>query len=72
LRPVSLKPELVDRITGWATRQDIAELMQEFEGYGAVARASRYSPAKRCSSGLRRKVLPHLQAFSRKSASRHL
>jgi hypothetical protein len=34
---VSLKPELVDRITGWGTQQDVAELMQVFEGYGAVA-----------------------------------
>jgi hypothetical protein len=37
LRPVSIKPELVDRITGWGTQQDFEELGKLFAGQGAVA-----------------------------------
>lgn len=35
--PVSLAPSLVDRITTRGTQQDFKELLQAFEGYGAVA-----------------------------------
>lgn len=37
LRPVSIKPELVNRITGWGTQQDFEELGKLFANYGAVA-----------------------------------
>jgi hypothetical protein len=37
LRPISIKPDLVDRITGWGTDQDFEELGKLFAGKGAVA-----------------------------------
>jgi hypothetical protein len=37
IRPVSIKPELVDRITGWGTEQDFEELGKLFVGKDAVA-----------------------------------
>jgi hypothetical protein len=37
VRPVSIKPELVDRITGWGTDQDFEELGKLFVGKDAVA-----------------------------------
>jgi hypothetical protein len=37
IRPVSIKPELVDRITGWGTEQDFEELEKLFTGKDAVA-----------------------------------
>jgi hypothetical protein len=37
LRPISIKPELVDRITGWGTDQDFEELGKLFASKDAVA-----------------------------------
>ncbi|MGD0097592.1 MAG: hypothetical protein ABSB60_13950 [Terracidiphilus sp.] len=37
LRPVSIKPELVNRITGWGTQQDFEELGKLFAHYGVGA-----------------------------------
>jgi hypothetical protein len=37
LRPVSINPDLVDRITGWGTEQDFEELGKLFAKHGAVA-----------------------------------
>jgi hypothetical protein len=37
LRPISIKPDLVDRITGWGTDQDFEELGKLFPGKDAVA-----------------------------------
>ena len=37
LRPVSINPDLVDRITGRDTQQDFEELGKLFASYGAVA-----------------------------------
>jgi hypothetical protein len=37
IRPVSIKPELVDRVTGWGTKQDFEELGRLFAGEGAAA-----------------------------------
>jgi len=37
LRPVSINPDLVDRITGWGTQQDFEELGKLFANSGAVA-----------------------------------
>jgi hypothetical protein len=37
IRPVSIEPGLVDRITGWGTEQDFEELGKLFVDRGAVA-----------------------------------
>jgi hypothetical protein len=37
IRPISIKPELVDRITGWGTEQDFEELGKLFASRDAVA-----------------------------------
>lgn len=37
IRPISIKPELVDRVIGWGTEQDFEELGKLFVGKDAVA-----------------------------------